>query len=231
MVTNEQFTRFDALIGQSNREHLSSKRVAVFGLGGVGSSAALALARAGVGCFSLFDFDIVEPSNINRQMLAFHLTVGKKKTAVLREMIADINPNAEIIVDERFMTRELIAELDFMNFDFVIDAIDTQQSKIALIEKTTNLHIPIISALGAGNRLDLSQLQIMDIYQTRNDPFAKVMRALCRKHHIHALTVAASLEKPIETPNKVLGSSPFVPPAMGLLMASYVVKKLVEDNR
>ncbi|MGI6713723.1 MAG: tRNA threonylcarbamoyladenosine dehydratase [Bacilli bacterium] len=229
MVNNEQFNRFDSLIGKDNRKLLFKKKVAIFGLGGVGSAAAISLARAGVGCFYLFDFDVVEPSNINRQMLAFHSTIGKKKTAVLREIIADINPKAEIKVREDYLTPELIDEIDFTNFDFVVDAIDTPKSKIALIKRGTQLKVPLISALGAGNRLDPSQLRIMDIYETRNDPFAKIIRSLCRKQNISHLTVVASVEKPIATPDKTLGSSPFVPPAMGLLMASYVVKKIIGE--
>jgi tRNA A37 threonylcarbamoyladenosine dehydratase len=230
MVNEEQFARFDQLVGQEKRQSLASKTVAIFGLGGVGGAAVLALARAGIGTFYLFDFDEIELSNINRQLLAFHSTVGKAKVETMQNLILDINPATNIYGFNLFIDEAWLTNANFSSFDYVVDAIDTLKSKIALIVKSKNTDTPIISAMGAGNRLDPSMLRIMDIFTTKDDPFAKIVRTQCRKNNIAQLTVATSLEKPRDVHQRTPASSPFVPPAMGLLIASYIVTDLLKEE-
>lgn len=227
---DQQLTRLNRIIGPDGINKLRASHVAVFGIGGVGGSAALALARSGVGTISLFDHDVVQASNINRQAIANQKTLGQQKTDVLKRMINDIDPT--IIVNDHpvFVDEAYLKNLDISAFNYVIDAIDTVDCKVNLIEKLVQNQGNIVTSLGAGNRLDPSKLIITDLSKTHDDPLAKVMRSRLKKVGIIHLDVGFSLEKPLESQDdekRQPGSSAFVPPAMGLLLASYVVRRLV----
>lgn len=228
---SEELRRFALLVSEDGLERLASAHVAIIGVGGVGGSAAHALARAGVGHLTIVDHDRIEKSNINRQVVAYQSTIGKLKVDVLKEQILDINPAIKVDACPIFVTKENYEQINWRQFDFVIDAVDNISTKLLIIEKCLELKILVVSALGAGNRLDPSKITICDIYATANDPLAKVMRHELRKRNILHLPVAASSEQPIKPySNEVgtVGSSPFVPPAMGLLIASYVTQTLTK---
>ena len=231
-----QFSRTGLLLGEEGLERLHRARVAVFGLGGVGGHCCEALIRSGIGAICLVDNDTVSLTNLNRQLVALHSTVGQPKTEALKKRLKDINPEAEIETRQMFYLPETAEEIDLSRFTYVVDAIDTVSAKLELISRCHELNVPIISALGAGNRLDPSQLRVMDIMKTSGCPLAKAVRVGCRKRGIEHLKVACSLEEPM-TPGEsgeplppgkhaVPGSSAFVPPAMGLLLASQVVRDI-----
>ena len=246
-----EFSRTELLLGAEGMEKLKRARVAVFGVGGVGCYAAEALARSGVGAIALFDDDKICLTNINRQLIATRKTVGKKKVEVMRERILDINPNAEVEVNETFYTAENADEFDLKRYDYIVDAIDTISCKLALIERAKAGGVAIISCMGAGNKLDPTRFEVADIYQTSVCPLARVMRNELRKRNIPSLKVVYSKEVPM-TPadddansckyhcicppgtkrkctirRQVPGSISFVPPVAGLILAGEVVKDLV----
>lgn len=227
----EELSRYGWLVGTEALEQLAISHVAVIGVGGVGGAAVKALARAGVGKLTIIDHDIVERSNINRQVVASQVSLGRLKVDVLKEQVSDINPAISVKTLPLFVTKENYEQIEWEKFDFVIDAVDNISTKLLIIEKCLELKILVVSAMGAGNRLDPSKITICDIYATTNDPLAKVMRHELRKRNILHLPVAASSEQPIKPySNEVgtVGSSPFVPPAMGLLIASYVTQTLTK---
>ena len=230
---NEQFIRTELLLGRENIEKLNKAKVAVFGIGGVGSYAAEALTRSGVSSIVLIDYDIIDISNINRQVHANFKTIGLKKVEVMRERLLDINPNMDIEIYYEMYTEENKEKLLQDDYDYVVDAIDMVSSKINLIESCNEMNIPIISAMGAGNKLDPTMLQIGDIYETNTCPLAKVMRKELRKRNIESLKVVWSKEKPIK-PNSKLegrkvspGSVAYVPSVCGLIIASEVIRDLI----
>jgi len=237
-MTENWLVRTEMLLGREALEALSKSTVAVFGLGGVGSWAAEALARSGVGRLVLFDHDTVAYSNINRQLVASHSTIGRLKVEVMAERIRDINPKAEIEIYPVFFDTKTAIEIDFSNFDYIVDAIDTVSSKLELIIKAKRENCPVISSMGAGNKLDPSKFQAADIYETSVCPLAKVMRKELRQRGVASLKVVYSKEPPLapasrpEPENKELprkqtpGSVSFVPPAAGLLLAGEVIKEL-----
>lgn len=229
-----QFSRTELLIGKEGLEKLKSSKVAVFGIGGVGSYAVEALARAGAGNFVLIDNDVVSETNINRQLIALHSTVGKSKVEVAKERILDINPNAKVETKQIFYTPESTGIIDD-SIDYIVDAIDTVSSKIDLVIKAKELDIPIISCMGTGNKLDASRLEISDISKTSVCPLAKVMRKELRSRGINKLKVLYSKEEPMKvfvddesdtTKKSVPGSISFVPSVAGLLIAGEVIKDL-----
>lgn len=243
------FSRTELLIGTEGLNKLKNSCVAIFGVGGVGSFAAEALARSGVGRLVLVDDDNVCLTNINRQIHATRKTVGKPKVEVMKERILDINPQAEVIAFKTFLTKENAEELILPYYDYVIDAIDTISSKIELIVKCNEKGIPIISSMGAGNKLDPTKFQVADIYDTRICPMAKVMRKELRKRGIKALKVVYSTEEPIKPKNvlnckngcictnrertcvmrrSIPGSISFVPSVVGLIMAGEVIRDLIK---
>lgn len=237
-MTN-QYTRFQMLIGNEAFQNLRNKRVAIFGVGGVGGYATEALARSGVGTLDLIDHDDVSLTNLNRQIYALHSTVGKLKCDVAKERIHDIDPSIHVNCYPVFYLPEKRDEFPFREWDFIIDAIDTVSAKIDLIKAADDYRIPIISSMGCGNRLDPSKLVYTDLFKTKNDPLARVMRRELRKCGIDHLSVVYSEELPIrakeesgeevpEGKRSIPGSSAFVPPAAGLLIASKVVEKLLE---
>lgn len=218
--------RTERIMGSAALETLAEKRVAVFGLGGVGGHAAEALARAGVGAIDLIDRDTVDETNRNRQLAALISTVGKAKTDVMRERILDIDPECRVTTHHLFYLPETAAEIDVSDFDFIIDAIDNVTAKLCLIERAKAAGVPLICSMGTGNRLDPSKLIVTDISKVTGDPLAKIMRKELKDRGLEHLTVVASTELPVKTGTRSPGSSPFVPAAAGLLLASYVVREL-----
>ena len=230
----EQFARSELLLGKENMKKLAEARVAVFGIGGVGGFAAEALARTGIGALELFDMDTVSITNINRQIIATLDTVGKYKTDVMKERIEKINPEAEVVSHCCFFLPENSAEFDFSKYDYVVDAVDTVTAKIELVMKCRENGVPIISSMGAGNKLDPTKFEVEDIYKTSVCPLARVMRTELRKRGVERLKVVYSKEPPLtplpseeKTAKKsVPGSLAFVPSVAGLIIAGEVVKDL-----
>lgn len=238
-----EFSRTGLLVGKAALQRLSEAKVAVFGVGGVGGYVVEALARSGVGKLVLVDNDKVSLTNINRQIIALHSTIGRYKTEVMRERVLDINPNAQVELHTCFFLPENAAEFDFSAYDYVVDAVDTVTAKIEIIMRAKAAGVPVISAMGAGNKLDASRFVVTDIYQTRMCPLAKVMRKELKKRGIADLKVLYSTEpalKPIvpegeeaevskkrETP----GSIAYVPSVAGLLLAGEVIKDIILEKQ
>lgn len=222
----EEFSRTAAVIGEEALDKLKNSKVAVFGLGGVGGHAAEALVRAGIGHLDLIDFDTVSLSNINRQLAALHSTVSKKKVEVLKERFLDINPDAKINTFPVFYNDDTENQFDLSCYDYIIDAIDSVKAKINLIANTTDSGTPIISSMGAGNKLDPTAFKVADIYKTSVCPLAKVIRTELKKRGVKKLKCVYSEESPAvrTTPP---GSLSFVPSAVGLIMASEVIKDII----
>ena len=229
-----QFSRTELLLGQDAMEKLRGSRVAVFGIGGVGGHVVEALARSGVGAFDLIDNDTVSITNINRQIIATLDSVGKYKTEVMKERILSINPEAEIEIHNCFFLPETKDEFDFSSYDYVVDAVDTVTAKIALVMACEEAKVPIISSMGAGNKLNPAAFEVADIYKTSVCPLAKVMRRELKKRNIKKLKVVYSKEIPLtpgaseeETTKRALpGSIAFTPSVAGLILASEVIKDL-----
>ncbi len=191
------FSRTELILGSGAMERLSAARVAVFGIGGVGGYTAEALARSGIGALDLIDNDTVSESNINRQIIALHSTVGRYKTEAAAERLQDINPNLKLTLHNIFFTPETAAEFDFTKYDYVVDAIDTVTGKIELVMRAQSAGVPVISAMGAGNKLDPTAFEVSDIYSTSVCPLARVMRYELKKRGVKALKVVYSREKPL----------------------------------
>ena len=231
-MEENQFERTALLLGKASVERLARKRVAVFGVGGVGGFVCEGLVRAGIGAIDIVDKDTVALSNINRQLIALHSTVGKNKVDVLEERLKDINKNLIIKKYKCFFLPETSETFDFREYDYVVDAIDTVTGKIELILKAKEAGVPIISAMGAGNKLDPTAFQVSDIYKTSVCPLARVMRRELKKRGVDKLKVVYSKEEPIkpqfeEGEEVVPGSVSFVPPALGLIIAGEIVKDLI----
>ena len=230
-----EFSRTELLIGKEALERLKKSKVAVFGIGGVGSFAAEALPRAGIGKFVLVDKDVVEITNLNRQLIATRKTLGRPKAEIMKERILDINPEAEVTVYQAFYLPETASELIQDDYDYIVDAVDTVTAKIDLVVQAKKRGIPIISSMGAGNKLDPTRFRVADIYSTSVDPLAKVMRRELRSRGIESLKVVYSDEppiKPMESEEKtarrhVPGSISFVPPVAGMIIAGEVVKDII----
>ena len=231
----EQFSRTEMLIGIENIDKLNNSKVAIFRLGGVGSFVVESLARAGIGNFILVDNDTISISNINRQIIATYKTVGKPKVEVARDRILEINPEASVeIIQEQFTpdSKELFDD----EVDYVIDCIDSVESKIELAVRANNKKIPIISAMGTGNKLDPTKFEIADVYNTSVCPLAKAMRKELKQRGIKKLKVIYSKEEPVKHENiiedgKIVPASiSFVPSVAGLMMASEVVKDIIDKK-
>lgn len=226
-----QFSRTELLIGRSGVEKLQNSKVAVFGIGGVGSYVVEALARAGVGHIIIVDFDKYDITNINRQLGATHSTIGKYKVDVMKERILDINPNAIV---EAYKTDEIEdgeSSIVDSTFTYVVDAIDTMSNKIKLIEKCKQENVKIITATGAGNKLDATRFEVADIYKTSVCPVCKILRKELKQRNIPELKVVYSKEIPKKPENgeKTLGSISFVPSVVGLITAGEVIKDIIND--
>lgn len=242
----DQFSRTELLLGKPAMERLAGCRVAVFGIGGVGGYVCEALARSGVGALDLIDDDKVCLSNINRQIIATNKTVGQYKTDVMKERILDINPDAKVNTYRCFFLPENASDFPFDKYDYVVDAIDTVTAKIELVMQCQNSGVPIISSMGAGNKLDPTKFRVADIYKTQMDPLAKVMRRELKKRGVKKLKVVYSEEEPV-VPDADLaenqvdagtarqgskrrstpGSTAFVPSVAGLIIAGEVIKDLI----
>lgn len=225
MERNERTVR---LIGKEAQEKLKESHVAVFGVGGVGGAAVEALARAGVGIITLVDKDTVSESNINRQLIALSSTVGKEKTLAWKERILEINPTAGVYEKCVFFLPENAEDFDFSEYDYVLDCVDTVTAKLELVTRCHAVGTPIISAMGAGNKLDPSRFEVTDISKTTVCPLARVMRQELKKRGIYHLPVVFSTETPVKSAgeDKAPGSISFVPPVMGYLMAGKVIRDL-----
>ena len=230
-MTAEQFSRTGLLLGEEAMEILKNARVAVFGIGGVGGYVTEALARSGVGALDLTDKDRVCLSNLNRQIIATHKSIGKYKTEVMRERILDINPEAEVRTHECFYLPETKGEFDFSSYSYVVDAVDTVTAKLSLAEEAKAAGVPIISSMGAGNKLNPFLFETADIYETSVCPLARVMRRELRKRGIDHLKVVYSKEAPLRPLREAdgPGSTAFVPSVAGLLIASEVIRDLTES--
>ena len=235
------FDRTQLLLGAAAMEKLKQSRVAVFGLGGVGGYVAEGLARSGVGRLELIDHDTISESNINRQLLALHSTVGLPKAEAARLRVLDINPQAQVVARQEFYGPDTAADFDFSQYDYVVDAIDTVTGKLALIKAAKEAGVPILCCMGTGNKLDASQFQIADISKTTVCPLARIMRKECAKRGYQnvkvlfstedALTPALTEEDLKELPEgrrTIPGSVAFVPSVAGLLIAGEVVKDLIK---
>ena len=232
----DQFSRTELIIGRDAINKLHNSKVAVFGIGGVGSFVVESLVRAGVGKFVLVDKDEVDITNINRQIIATHNTIGKAKVEVAKERILEINPKAEVEIYKEFFLPETEGILD-NSIDYVVDCVDTVTAKIELVVRTNKLNIPIISAMGTGNKLDPTKFEVADIYKTSVCPLAKVMRKELKARNINELKVVYSKEEPIkhkeQSKEKLYGtkqtpgSISFVPSVAGLIIAGEVIKDLI----
>lgn len=234
-----QFSRSELLLGEAGIKKLASSTVAVFGVGGVGGYVVEALARTGVGHFLLVDNDKVALTNINRQIIATHSTIDQFKVEVMADRIRDINPDAQVEVRRCFFLPENADEFDFSQYDYVVDAVDTVTAKLEIIVRAKEARVPVMSSMGAGNKLDPTQFQVADIYKTTMCPLAKVMRHECKKRGIKKLKVVYSTE-PSMTPigdtgeetskRSTPGSLAFVPSVAGLLIAGEVIKDLIKET-
>lgn len=226
----EQFSRTAQLLGNENVEKLFDKHVIVFGVGGVGGYVVEALARSGIGKISIVDNDVVNESNINRQIIALHSTVGMQKVEVLKNRILDINPECQVFVYNQFFLPENSNDFDFSIYDYVVDAVDTVTAKIEIIKKSKESNVPVISSMGTGNKLNPMGFKVSDISKTKVCPLARVMRNELKKRGISKVKCVYSEENPViqtQTPASVA----FVPPVAGLLIASEVVKDLCIEKK
>lgn len=247
-----QFSRTQLLLGKANMERLYGAKVAVFGIGGVGGFAVEALVRSGIGSFVLVDDDKVCLTNLNRQIIATRKTIGKYKADVMRDRILEINPNAQVEVRKCFYLPETADSFDFSEYNYVIDAVDTVTAKLEIVMQAQKCGVPVISCMGAGNKLDPTKFQVTDIYKTTMCPLAKVMRHECRKRGIKHLKVVYSAEKPMRPledmsiscrthcicppgaqhkcteRRDIPGSIAVVPSVAGLILAGEVIKDLAK---
>lgn len=227
------FDRSEVLLGADALTTLKNSHVAVFGVGGVGSYTIEALVRGGIGKLSVFDGDVVSETNINRQLVATTKTVGKDKVEIAKNHVLDVNPEITIRANKMFFSQENADSIDFTEFDYVVDAIDTVSSKLLLIEKSKAAGVPIISCMGAGNKLDPTRFEVADISKTSVCPLAKVMRYELKKRGITKVKVVYSKEEPIkhgisENGRPLPGSVSFVPSVAGLIIAGEVIKDLIK---
>ena len=235
-----QFSRTEMLFGKAGMEALARARVAVFGIGGVGGYTVEALVRSGVGAIDIIDNDKVSLTNINRQIYATHKTLGKYKVDIAAERIAEINPDCKVTAHKTFYMPETQAEFDFTKYDYIVDAIDTVTGKLTIIENAQKCGTPVISAMGAGNKLDPTAFEVADIYKTTVCPLAKVMRRELKKRGIKKLKVVYSKEEPSafvgeieeESAKRAIpASNAFVPSVAGLIIAGEVIKDLVNNGK
>lgn len=238
-------SRTEILLGREGVERLKKARVAVFGIGGVGGHAVEALARSGIGALDLVDHDTVSLTNLNRQIVALHSTIGKYKVDVMKDRVLDINPEIQVTAYKCFYLPETAEQFDFTQYDYVVDCIDTVTGKIQLIEAAKTAGVPVISSMGAGNKLDPTAFQVADISKTSVCPLAKVMRRELKKRNINKVKVVYSQEEPViakvqtkeqeemekQNPRKVIpGSCAFVPSAAGLILAGEVIKDIAAEK-
>ena len=227
---NDRFLRTIGVIGEDNFKKLNNSSVIVFGLGGVGGVACEALVRSGIGSVAIVDKDVVDVTNINRQIIATDETVGIKKTDAMKKRLLSINPSLKIVKYDLFYLPETADEINLSEYDFAVDCIDNVTAKLELIERCNKLGVPVISSMGTGNKLHPEMLEIADISKTSVCPLARVMRRELKRRGINKLPVVYSKEEPVKTELSVPGSMSFTPPVAGYLICSYVVRKLLDIN-
>lgn len=225
---DERFSRSARVIGEDGLQKLNKCSVIIFGLGGVGGAAAESLVRAGVGTIGIVDKDVVDITNLNRQIMATESTVGLPKTQATADRLLSINPQVRIHRYDLFYLPETACEIDLSQYDFIVDCIDNVTAKLELITRADELDIPVISSMGTGNKLHPEMLEIADIKKTSVCPLARVMRRELRNRGINKLAVVYSKEEPVKTHTSEPGSMSFVPPVAGYMMTSYVVRKILE---
>lgn len=224
-----KFSRLEKIIGNDNINLLNDKCVLILGVGGVGGYVAESLARSNIGTLILVDYDIVDLTNINRQIIALESTIGKKKVDVLEERIKDINSGCKIIKIDKFIDSNNLEELFNYKIDYLVDACDTVTTKKEIIRKSLDKNINFISSMGTGNKLDPSKLEIIDIRKTVNDPLARIIRKFIKDEKINRkVMVLSSKELPVKTGDRTPGSSAFVPASAGLLIGSYIVREFLK---
>lgn len=235
-----QFKRTQMLFGKNSIEKLAASKVAVFGIGGVGGHVVEALVRSGIGTVDVIDNDVIHNSNLNRQIIALHSTIGQPKIDVLKTRMEDINPDIKIITHNCFFTPETATQFDFSVYDYVADCIDTVTGKIELVLRCNEANTPIISSMGTGNKLNPADLEVSDIYKTSVCPLARVMRNELKKHNVKKLKVVYSKEIPVipkefledkENKKRIVGSNAFVPATAGLIIASEIIKDIIKNER
>jgi tRNA A37 threonylcarbamoyladenosine dehydratase len=234
LITNKQhkFVRLSKIIGEDNLSLLSSKTVLVLGCGGVGGYVVEALARSNIGSLIIVDYDTVEESNINRQIIALSSTIGKKKVDVLEDRILDINKNCKVIKIDQLISKENIDLLFQTPIDYFVDACDMMTTKKLVILECLKRKIPFISSMGTGNRFDPSMLEIVDIRKTNNDPLARILRKFVKDERIkEKVMVLSSKELPVKTHDKTPGSSAFVPSSAGLMIASTIIQYFLNETK
>ena len=239
-----QFSRTQIIYGENALKKLANSRVAIFGLGGVGGYVLEALARAGVGALDLIDNDKISLTNLNRQILALHSTIGEDKTQVALRRVKDINPDCNVKIYNTFYLPETAGEFDFKEYDYVVDAVDTVTAKLTLIENAKKFGVPVISSMGTGNKTNAAAFEVADIYETSACPLARIMRKELKKRGIDSLKVVYSPEEPVRdeesaeiikseltssgsTRRDIPGSVSFVPATAGLLMAGEVINDII----
>lgn len=232
-----EFNRLQLLIGEDGLAKLKQSSVAVFGIGGVGSYVVEALTRSGIGSIAIIDKDVIDITNINRQLIATHSTIGKRKVDVTRDRISDINPECKVQGYHVFYNEETMNAIDLRDYDYIVDAIDTVTSKILIVKQAKEFNIRVISCMGTGNKLDPKRLEIADIKETSVCPLARVMRKAMKDSGINNLKVLYSREKPLSpvqdftednsSRRQIPGSSAFVPSVAGLIIASEVIKDII----
>lgn len=233
-----EFSRTALLFDEEQLSNIQHTHIAMFGLGGVGGHCIESLVRCGVKEVSLYDFDTITLTNLNRQIIALHSTLNQGKCEAMKKRLLDINPNLIVHTYPIFIDKDTISTIDFQHYDYMIDAIDTVSAKLLLIEKAKEYNIPIICSMGTGNKLDPTQLQIMDISKTKYCPLAKVMRKELKNRRINKLKVLSSFEKPLtprqsdEVTNKrmVIGSTSFVPSVAGILICREVIMDVMNKK-
>lgn len=223
-----RFSRLIKVVGEEDFLDLNKKSVLVLGCGGVGGYVVETLARSGIGTLVIVDYDLIDETNINRQIIALESTIGLKKVDVLKRRIKDINRDCNVITIDQFITVDNLEKLFDYNIDFFVDACDTTSVKKEIIKKCLSKKIKFISCMGTGNKLDPSKLEIIDIRKTNNDPLARMLRKFVKDEKINdKIMVLSSSEVPVKIGDRTPGSTAFVPPAAGIMIASYVVKKLL----
>lgn len=226
-----RFSRLEKIIGNDNLDILKEKCALILGVGGVGGYVTEALARSGIGTLIIVDYDIVDETNINRQIIALNSTIGRKKVDVLEERIKDINNDCKVVKIDEFIDNNNLDTIFSNNIDFFVDCCDTVTTKKAVIKKCLEMNIEFISSMGTGNKLDPSKLEIVDIRKTVNDPLARIIRKFVKDEKINKkIRVLSSKELPIKTKDRNPGSTAFVPSSAGLLIASFIVRFYINEK-
>lgn len=227
----EKYVRLEKVIGKDKVDDLGQKCVLVIGCGGVGGYVCEALARSNIGRLIIVDFDVVDGTNINRQIIALESTIGQKKVDVLEKRLKDINPNLDVVKIDSFIGVDNIEILFKDKLDYLVDACDSIKTKLALIDECLKRKIPFVSSMGTGNKLDPTKLDVVDIRKTVNDPLARIIRKYIKDKKIKdKVMVLSSTEVPVKTGERTPGSTAFVPGAAGLILASFVVRNLIKEK-